>query len=303
MKKFGIPNVAKVKIGLSSDTEVKDIPDRTYVQLLYLTLLGRWGDSFGLDYWENQVKKNGRVSVLQSFLGSPEFVEYLRQRKPLIEILHEVRCEWVKLLPEAKKILDIGGASSVDKRGALLMMGFPHKPEKIVIIDKKPAEQLFTPSVDQENSKLPWGGEVEYYYQDLETLENEISEKFDMIFMGQTVEHMPKDVFVGKILPFIKKRLSENGCFVFDTPNRKITSIQSPDKFINPDHDYEYNPTEMKELLEKAGFEIKQEWGMMPLPAVLKSQKWNEEEARKSVKVVSNLDISYFFAFSCSLKK
>ena len=53
----------------------------------------------------------------------------------------------------------------------------------------------------------------------------------------------------------VRRILSPDGWFCFDTPNRGITKIQSPGEYINPDHKYEYTHAEMTALLSAAGFE------------------------------------------------
>ncbi|GIR49740.1 MAG: hypothetical protein CM15mP58_18370 [Burkholderiaceae bacterium] len=59
--------------------------------------------------------------------------------------------------------------------------------------------------------------------------------------------------------------MNENGKFIFDTPNRLITSIQS-DSFIDPDHKIEYTPDQLESILRKHNFSISDSWGLLPMP-------------------------------------
>ena len=119
----------------------------------------------------------------------------------------------------------------------------------------------------------------------------------DMVYMGQTIEHIMPEFLPG-VLEWIGDHLAHNGKFIFDTPNRLITAIQS-DAFIDPDHKIEYTPNELRDILHSCNFSISDSWGLLPMPKTFKLKKFSPQEVYDHALVSNELEISYLFAFSC----
>ena len=88
-------------------------------------------------------------------------------------------------------------------------------------------------------------------HRNIEELDPKIfgGKSFDLIFMGQVIEHIHKEK-LDSVLQTIKRLLKNKGRFIFDTPNRLITKIQSPSAYIDKDHKYEYSPDKIEILFK-----------------------------------------------------
>ena len=58
-------------------------------------------------------------------------------------MVHLARVEWTKHLPKGTSILDIGGSSPNIDQGALIELGYPHRPKQLFIVDLPPEEQYW----------------------------------------------------------------------------------------------------------------------------------------------------------------
>jgi SAM-dependent methyltransferase len=216
-------------------------------ELIYHFILNRAMDDLGAKSCSKLINQCwfSPFVLIARLMMSAEFKQPYFKRTPLQQ-LHRARMMWVQQLPQAKTILDIGGSSPNVPEGALIEMGYPHRPEKLIIFDKPPHEQYWgTPNYSQANTlNVPWG-QVQYmhgYAEDILLNEMLRDQRFDMIYMGQVVEHIYEDK-LPRVLSWIKDHLVEGGKFIFDTPNRLITRYETGDShYIDPDHKREYTP-------------------------------------------------------------
>jgi SAM-dependent methyltransferase len=240
---------------------------------LYRALLGREVDPGGRAHWEAQ----GFLSAPQMaaiICGSPEY--RMRPAGGFGTILHSARIEWARTLPQANRILDIGGSSPTHPEGALIELGYPHRPKELLIVDL-PEDQQFhgTPSFDQRRERTLEWGRVRYVHGDAstailsQTLENE--EPFDMVFMGQFIEHVHQPA-VPKICTTAFQALRKGGYLCLDTPNRLLTLLEKGrGVYVDPDHKYEYSPQELIDIIEPCGFTLVNQSGILPLPNSLRT--------------------------------
>lgn len=251
---------------------------------------------------------NGKFSInklIFRLILSDEYKHPVR-RPPMSDQLHMARVQWVKTLPVAKYILDIGGSSPTLAEGALIELGYAYRPDKLIIFDKPPNEQFWgMPSYSQNKGyQFKWG-QLKYIHGYAEDISNNTElqdQKFDIIFMGQVVEHIYEDK-LHAVLTWIKSHLSDTGVFYFDTPNRRLTKLQTgADSYIDPDHKKEYTPDEMQIILKAAGFEVTQQWGLINMPLSLKSQTFDYRDFYESSPLSENAGSGYCFAMACKVK-
>lgn len=224
--------------------------------------------------------------------------DYLRVR-PFVR-LHHARQAWVAGLPKATRILDIGGSSPSLPEGALIELGYAHRPSELIIFDKPPAEQFWgMPGYEQGAPRQFEWGQVRYihgYAEDLLDNQALANEKFDMIFMGQVVEHIRIEG-LPVVLRWIADHLAPGGQFFCDTPNRLITRVQMGDAvFIDPDHKKEYQPSEIAQLMQEAGFHVTAQLGLLQMPHVVATQQFGREDYYSGELVCSEPDQGYCFA-------
>lgn len=273
-------------------------------ELVYRFILNREIDCLGAQSCAKKIAK-GIFSpwvLIARLMMSAEFKKPYFKRTPLQQ-LHRSRMIWVQQLPAAKTILDIGGSSPNVPEGALMEMGYPHRPEKLIIFDKPPNEQYWgTPNYSQANTlTLAWG-QVQYihgYAEDILQNDELRDQKFDMIYMGQVVEHIFEDK-LPRVLSWIKDHLAKGGKFIFDTPNRLITRLETgEDRYIDPDHKREYEPQAFAALLKIAGFTITQQWGILEMPNVIATASYGIKDFYSGVPLSSSPTNAYCFAMAC----
>lgn len=286
-----------------------DLSEEDFVRLAYLVLLGRKIDTAGLAHWQTRIgagefEPRQLVAELSS---SPEFKERQLNRLGFLEMLHSARGEWCGSLAPFEKVLDIGGSSPNISAGALIELGYSHRPNEITIMDLPPDQQYWgKPKFPQDQDySFDWGV-VKYVHgfaekiQECPTLQDQ---RFNMIYMGQAIEHILQDKLPGT-LTWVREHLAPQGRFIFDTPNRTITKIQFPDRYIDSDHKYEYTPAEMEVLLKENGFDVVQRWGMLNMSQTYQSGKFDQEELYQLDQMLNREpDTSYVFAFECAVSQ
>ena len=137
------------------------------------------------------------------------------------------------------------------------------------------------------------------YAEDILKNEELREQKFDIIYMGQVVEHIYEDKLVG-VLKWIRSHLADGGTFFFDTPNRLITLYQTGEgEYIDPDHKREYTPDEFAELLRKAGLSVTEQWGILEMPNVLTNESFSRDDYYDGAKLSPSAADSYCFAMAC----
>lgn len=272
-------------------------------EMVYRLVLNRNIDPLGVDKCQQRIAK-GSFSAWDLMLRIFKSRVYWRayQRPTPSKRLHNARMTWVGQIPAAQRILDIGGSSPAVPEGALIELGYAHRPEKLIIFDKPPAEQYWgTPGYSQDNERtFPWG-KVQYihgYAEDILQNTELSTQKFDMIFMGQVVEHIYEDKLLA-VLSWIRDHLTEQGAFFFDTPNRLLTRYETgDDNYIDPDHKKEYTPSEFAALLKVAGFTAIESWGILEMPHVIENQHIDVKDFYDGELLTPNPGNAYCFAMS-----
>lgn len=282
--------------------ETKNLTKLDFVKLVYISLLGRKIDSVGLEYWTKKIDQKSFVlkEMIDSIYNSPECI--MHYKIPFPTVIHRGRVEWVKSLDRFESIFDIGGSSPNIEEGALIELSYPHRPKSITVFDLPEEEQYWgKPRFPQDREyNFEWGT-LKYEHGRVETIDsyaNLANIKYDMIFMGQTIEHIYPDK-LSIVLRWISKHLNLNGKFIFDTPNRIVTKVQTPDKWIDEDHKYEYAPDEMEDLLNRCGLKVTKKTGIVEMPDTLSTGHFNPLEVYDTKLVNNSPDSSYLFAFEC----
>jgi SAM-dependent methyltransferase len=101
--------------------------------------------------------------------------------------------------------------------------------------------------------------EVEWLARTLGDLTPVADSSVDLVYAGQTIEHLWPDDAVGFLLE-AQRVLKPDGRIVLDSPNRRISTAMT---WLQPEHTVEFTVSEIKELLACAGFsdiEIRGVW-------------------------------------------
>ena len=162
---------------------------------------------------------------------------------------------FIRSLPRARRILDIGGVALGVPYGALVLMGYPYAFQEIVIVDlpSEDRHELYQDGQTQTTVDVA-GGRVSYRYHSMTDLSSYPSASFDMVYSGESIEHITR-AEAEQVLAEARRVLKPGGVLALDTPNANLTRLQQ-DAFIDPDHKYEYRHAEMAAMLRGNGFVI-----------------------------------------------
>lgn len=212
--------------------------------------------------------------------------EFRRLDREFYEIQHEARVQWIRGLPPFGRILDIGGSSPNYAEGALIELGYRYWPRELVIFDLPEDQQYWgKPKFPQDRDyEFSWG-RVRYAHGRAERIAecaDLADERFDLIFMGQTFEHIHTEAMPG-LLRWMRDHLAPGGRFAFDTPNRLLTRLHYPDSWIDEDHKHEYTPDEAERLLADCGLRVVKRTGLVRLPESARTGVFNEREPARDL--------------------
>ena len=236
--------------------------------------------------------------MLNSFIRSQEYrVVYGISLGPR-DALHIARLKLVhECLPPARKIVDLGGASNADQsEGALLAMGHPHRPCEVLIVDLRPVKRV-TGITGAESAPVyasDDGAQVSYLYQSMAQPLPLEGGSADMVFSGESIEHVT-ETEAALICEEAFRILKPGGHFCLDTPNEALTRLESPNKYLHPEHRKEYQVPELRAKLERASFTIVQEAEICPMPETLRTHRFDSSELITNCRLSETPEEGYLF--------
>jgi len=274
------------------------ISHHDFVVLAFLMILNRLPDEGGIQYYRERLDGNliNRQQFIQFLIESPE---YLTRHEPQFpDRLHEARQEFIKTLPQAECIVDLGGACATVPEGALYTHGYPHRARRLIIVDLPLDTRMIIPRDFREETIVRDEGAIEYIHSsmtDLSAIEDGIA---DLVFAGESIEHVTQEEAVGAIAE-ARRVLKPGGYFCLDTPNSKLTRIHSPDQYIHPEHKLEYTPAELTGMLTEGGFVVIETGGICPMPESAETGVFDPSEAFRTPLLSDDADTSYCFYVKC----
>jgi SAM-dependent methyltransferase len=278
-----------------------ELDDATFVELAYRFLLGREADEHGKHHFLDRIRKRAisRELFLRTLIDSREFAER-RLHNELSTSLHESRGRFVRSLPPARRIVDLGGACQGSERGALVELGYPYPFERLTIVDLPSAErhELYRREEGEAPASVPTElGPVEYLYQSMTTLQPIPDASIDLVYSGQSIEHVTREdaaITYGEV----QRVLGPGGVFALDTPNARLTRLQQDD-FVDPDHKYEYTHEELSGDLVAAGFEIVEAKGLNYGGPIRTREEFSDREIARRCGVFAEIEDCYVLAYVC----
>ncbi len=273
--------------------------DPIVIDVAYRALLQREPDPWGRRDYLARLRAGG-LTVEQfgrELLESPEF-ERVRTARNLVRSLHHSRCAFVRSLPPARRILDLGGTNLQHEHGAMVTMGYPYAFEELVIVDLPPDERhpLYNRGGVRADT-LSHLGKITYAYHSMEDLSPYPEGSIDLVYSGQSIEHVPVDV-ADRVLEGAYRVLRRGGLLALDTPNGRVTRLQQA-AFIDPDHKYEYAPEELEAKLARAGFDIVERKGLNLGLKSVETGRFDEAEVAENVGVFADPRSCYLLAYVC----
>lgn len=270
-----------------------------YITLAYRVFLKRAPEPEGLRHYLAAFERGGSnwYKLARELVYSNECKEVAGLPYSPADALHRARIELVQRhLPPAKRIVDLGGASIGDNAGALLAMGYPHRPSDILIVDLPPDARLFggNGAEAMRTHTTPEGTVVRYHYSSMGDLSPVASGSVDLVWSGESIEHVSEEEG-DRVCQEAYRVLKLGGFFCLDTPNATLTRLQSPDEMIHPEHQKEYTVPELRAKLERWGFQVVESKGICPMPESVRTQRYQRTEMLANLRLSDDAENSYLF--------
>lgn len=271
----------------------------TVLDLAYRTILGRTPDPYAKRDYLPQLRR-GELTAEQlgrRLIESPEFAAVSGSRDLGLS-LHRSRCMFVRSLPPARRILDLGGTDLGHEHGAMVVMGYPYRFEELVIVDLPPTDRHAIYNRGGTRPDVETGrGLVRYAYHSMTDLSRYDDGTFDLVYSGQSIEHVPVAA-ADAMLQGAWRVLKPGGWLGVDTPNARMTRLQQAE-LIDPDHTYEYRVDELREKLVGAGFVVTEEKGLNLGRDGLDAGRFDPEEVARNGGLFADAEACYLMAFVC----
>jgi SAM-dependent methyltransferase len=218
----------------------------------------------------------------------------------LARSLHFSRMMFVRSLPPARRILDLGGTSLGNPIGALVLMGYPYVFDDLVVVDLPSEERdaLYREADAPEVTQTPLGP-VRYRYHSMVDLSDYPDNSVDLVYSGQSIEHVTTQA-AESVLSEVGRVLRPGGYLGLDTPNARVTRLQQ-DEFIDPDHEYEYTDAELRTKLGAAGFDVVGAWGLNHAGPSLAAGRFDADETAKARGLFHQIEDCYLLAYLCQV--
>jgi SAM-dependent methyltransferase len=212
--------------------------------------------------------------------------------------LHFSRSLFVRSLPKARRILDLGGTALGSDKGAMVLMGYPYAFDELIVVDLPPDDRndLYKESVARNVTQTELGP-VQYRYHSMSDLTQYANDSFDLVYCGQSIEHVPVEE-AERVLVGAARILRPGGYLALDTPNARVCRLQQQE-FIDPDHDYEYTHAEMLDKLRGAGFEVLEAKGLNHAGGSLARGEFSIQEVSTRRGLFAEIEDCYLLSYLC----
>lgn len=232
-------------------------PDEA-VDIAYQVVLRRRPDPGGREMAAGFMRSGNwsAADLVDSLRASSEFHRCVRYSgKMLGHSLHASRCQFIRSLPPARTIVDLGGTDLGNPDGAMVAMGYPYRFDSLTIIDlpSEDRHEIYRQQSRADRVETPQGP-VTYRYHSMTDLSGFADGTVDLVYSGQSIEHVTPDEG-GHVLREVRRILRPGGYIGIDTPNGRVTRL-SQDEFVDPDHKVEYRLEELREMIEAAGLAV-----------------------------------------------
>jgi SAM-dependent methyltransferase len=255
---------ARIAYRLLAMVSFERLPPSLAIELAYQVMLRRRPDPVGFQDGFAALT-NGQLSrqdIVERIRGSEEFTAHTPFSGSMLQhSIHAGRGQFIRGLPRARRIVDLGGTHLHNDMGAMVALGYPYPFDELVIIDlpSRDRHAIYRSGPVSRQVQTPLGP-VRYRYHSMTDLSGFDDGSVDLVYSGQSIEHVtPEDGSV--VLREVFRILRPGAWFAIDTPNTRVTRLQQ-EAFIDPDHKVEYTCSQLAGLLSAAGFEVVESKGL-----------------------------------------
>ena len=170
--------------------------------------------------------------------------------------------------------------------------------EELVLVDlpSDARHELYRDGGSNERVMTAQGG-VTYRYHSMTDLTGYSTSTFDLVYIGQAIEHVSISQ-ADDVLAQVHRILRPSGYLALDTPNSKVTRLQH-DRYIDPDHKYEYSHAEMASKLSARQFRIIEGKGLNYAGNSVRSGAFDVGEVANSIGMFADLENCYLLCYVC----
>ena len=277
-----------------------EVPDPVAVRLAYNVMLERDPDEMAITtflHWL-QAGEITRQEMVSAISYSDEFARYTAYRE-LGPSVHYGRELFIRSLPPARRILDLGGSSRYIASGAFVSLGYPYAFDELVIVELPSGERHEHYADVKEGEEVTTHlGPVRYRYHSMVDLSDYPDDSFDLVYSGQTIEHVSESDG-DEVLSEVRRILAPGGHLALDTPNGRVCRLQQAD-FIDPDHKVEYTHPQMAAKLADAGFGIHRQHGLNYAGKSVATGVFDLEDTAARRGLYDDLESCYILAYVCT---
>jgi SAM-dependent methyltransferase len=284
---------------LGTDRGLAGLPPEQQLSVVYEVLLGRKPDPSGAaSYLPGLRDGSMSPSQLAEWIYASSEWWTVAPFTQLAPSLHFSRSLFVRSLPPARRILDLGGTALGSDKGAMVLMGYPYAFDELVVVDLPPDDRndLYKETVARDVIETGLGP-VQYRYHSMSDLSAYADGSFDLVYSGQSIEHVPVEE-AGRVLEEAARILRPGGHLALDTPNARVCRLQQAE-FIDPDHDHEYTHGEMLDKLHGAGFEVLESKGLNYAGGSRARGEFSVQEVSTRRGLFAEIEDCYLLSYLC----
>lgn len=285
---------------LAEHLDFERLPPSVAVHLAYQIVLGRKPDPGGFRQYERAVAGGelSRREMVDALRGSSEFERRSFSAKMMGNSIHASRCRFVRALPKAATIVDLGGTDLGNPEGAFVGLGYPYRFDSLTIVDLPSEERhpIYSSSEIEAPIDTP-RGPVRYSYHSMTDLSAFPDGSVDLVYSGQSIEHVtPEEGAL--VLKEVARILKPGGYLALDTPNSRVTRLQQ-EEFVDPDHKVEYSWAELQRQIAGAGLAVDWAKGINYAGLSLAQDRFMTEEVAANVGLFDEVEDCYILACVC----
>jgi len=277
------------------------LPSASVVRVAYQVMLGREPEAAGMAAHLPAVESGaiGRHDLVAMLRGSDEFNRRPRfSARTFGHSIHSGRCQFIRGLPRAERILDLGGTHLHSDEGALVGLGYPYRFKELVVVDLPSDERHEIYRSTQRPTEVETElGLVRYRYHSMTDLREFEDSSFDLVYSGQSIEHVTRDEGAS-VFSQVHRLLRPGGHFALDTPNGRVTRLQQQ-AFIDPDHKVEYRLEELVEMATRAGYEVVEAKGLNYAGGAVSTGVFDADEVARYPGLFAEADDCYILCLLC----